>query len=174
MRRNAAISFIACSTLAGIAAAPWLVALISLAAAATAAWSLAYLTDLGWLLSFLAFFGILVLAPAVESRLGSPKPIIIRPLIESLAAQLLTLPLILYAFGQLSIVAPLANLLIGFITNLIGSFAALPWAGTTQYIPIPVMLGLYALVLVAILVITRANHTINLRRPRTSDALPKW
>ncbi|MGQ7346814.1 ComEC/Rec2 family competence protein, partial [Streptococcus suis] len=39
------------------------ITLILLAAAATAFVNPVYLTDLGWLLSFLAFFGILVLAP---------------------------------------------------------------------------------------------------------------
>lgn len=88
------------------------VTLIFIAAGTTAAYDPKYLTDLGWLLSFLAFFGILVLAPAVEARLGNPKSVLLKLFIESVAAQLLTIPLILYIFGQLSIVAPLTNLLI--------------------------------------------------------------
>ncbi len=86
--------------------------LILITAATTAIFNPGYLTDLGWLLSFLAFFGILVVAPAVEARLNHPKPILIRLFIESFTAQILTIPLILYFFGQLSIVAPLTNLLI--------------------------------------------------------------
>ncbi len=86
--------------------------LILIVAGATAAYNPAYLTDLGWLLSFLAFFGILVTAPAIETRLGHPKLIVVRLLIESSVAQILTLPLILYIFGNLSIVAPLTNLVI--------------------------------------------------------------
>jgi competence protein ComEC len=88
------------------------VALITITAGTTAAYDPKYLTDLGWLLSFLAFFGILVLAPAAEARLGHPKAVIIRLFIESFAAQILTLPLILYFFNQLSIVAPLTNLIV--------------------------------------------------------------
>jgi competence protein ComEC len=86
--------------------------LILITAAATAAWNPVYLTDLGWLLSYLAFFGILVLAPALEVRLGHPKLLIVRLLIESTAAQILTLPLIMYFFGQLSLVSPITNLII--------------------------------------------------------------
>jgi competence protein ComEC len=86
--------------------------LILITAGATAIYKPSYLTDLGWLLSYLAFFGILVLAPAVEARLGHPKPVLIRLFIESFTAQILTLPLILYFFSQLSIIAPLTNLVI--------------------------------------------------------------
>ncbi len=87
-------------------------ALIMIAAGVTAAWDPKYLTDLGWLLSFLAFFGILVLSPAIEARLGHPKLVIVRLFIESTAAHILTIPIILYFFGQLSVVAPLTNLIV--------------------------------------------------------------
>jgi competence protein ComEC len=88
------------------------VTLILIAAGATAAYDPKFLTDLGWLLSFLAFFGILVLAPAIEARLGHPKRVVARLFIESFAAQILTIPLILFFFSQLSIVSPITNLLI--------------------------------------------------------------
>lgn len=86
--------------------------LIMITAGLTAAVQPGYLTDLGWLLSFLAFFGILVVAPAVEARLHHPKSVMVRLFIESFVAHVLTLPLILFMFGQLSIVAPLSNLVI--------------------------------------------------------------
>jgi len=86
--------------------------LILLTAGVTAAADPGYLTDLGWLLSFLAFFGILVLAPAVEARLNHPKSVLVRLFIESFTAQILTIPLILYFFGQLSIISPITNLVI--------------------------------------------------------------
>lgn len=86
--------------------------LILVAAGATAVYDPKYLTDLGWLLSFLAFFGILVLAPVIEARLGHPRRVVARLFIESFSAQLLTIPLILFFFGQLSIVSPITNLLI--------------------------------------------------------------
>jgi len=167
--------------------------LILIVAGVTAAAEPKYLTDLGWLLSFLAFFGILVVAPAVEARLGHPKSIPVRLFIESFTAQVLTLPLILFMFGQLSIVAPLSNLVIlplvplamavsfvaglagmilpafagwlawpamlvlSFITAVIDQFAALPWAGRTDHITLPVMLVMYGVILAGTIAIKRAN-----------------
>jgi ComEC/Rec2-related protein len=86
--------------------------LITLTGAATAFFNPTYLTDLGWLLSFLAFFGILVLAPAIEARLGHPRLVVARLLIESVSAQILTVPLIMCFFSQLSIVSPITNFLV--------------------------------------------------------------
>jgi competence protein ComEC len=86
--------------------------LVLITAAATAAYSPRYLTDLGWLLSFLAFFGILVLAPAIEERLRLPSWTALRLFTESTAAHVMTVPLIMLMFGQLSVVAPLTNLVI--------------------------------------------------------------
>jgi competence protein ComEC len=86
--------------------------LIGLAAAGTAAVNPRLMIDLGWQLSFLAFFGILVLAPAIQARFIK-RPNTLNSLIcESLAAQLMTFPLIAFAFGRLSLVSPLANLLV--------------------------------------------------------------
>lgn len=69
--------------------------------------------DLGWYLSFLAFFGVLIVAPMLQSRFSKSEPKIISSvLVETLAAELMTLPLILTYFSQLSLVAPLANLLV--------------------------------------------------------------
>ncbi len=87
-------------------------ALVSLAAAGTALYNPGYLNDIGWLLSFLAFFGILVLAPAVMARFGEPRLAIGRMMIETMAAEVMTLPLIVGIFSQLSVVGLLANLVI--------------------------------------------------------------
>jgi len=67
--------------------------------------------DLGWWLSFLAFAGVLVLAPLISARFWQDKspPLLVQVAIETLAAQLFTLPLILFMFGQLSLVALIAN-----------------------------------------------------------------
>jgi len=74
--------------------------------------------DLGFQLSFLAVFGLIYLSPIIEEWLNKIKvkrwlPQIFYPyLIETLAAQTLTIPLILYTFGRISIIAPLANILV--------------------------------------------------------------
>lgn len=128
--------------------------IILLAAAATAVFKPAYLTDYSWLLSFLAFFGIMILAPGIEARLGSPKRLIIKLLIESSAAQLMTIPLLLYSFGELSLVAPLTNLielplvplamLTSFIAGLAGIFlpAFAGWLAWPAQLILEFMLGL--------------------------------
>lgn len=89
--------------------------LILLAAALTAGWSPAYLwSDIGWYLSFLAFYGVLVLAPLVISRWkqGRQPGLVGLLIVETLAAQLMTMPIIMYIFGQVSLVALPANILV--------------------------------------------------------------
>jgi competence protein ComEC len=89
--------------------------LISFAAALTAGWNPLYLWgDVGWYLSFLAFFGVLVIAPLVTRRLCRDKqPRFLQAiLIETVCAQIMTLPLILYIFQQISLISVVANLLI--------------------------------------------------------------
>ncbi|HVO86643.1 MAG TPA: ComEC/Rec2 family competence protein [Candidatus Binatia bacterium] len=68
--------------------------------------------DLGWYLSFLAFFGVLIVAPLITARLARPPKLLTSVLIETLCAELMTLPLIMMSFGQLSLIGLLANLLI--------------------------------------------------------------
>lgn len=69
--------------------------------------------DAGFALSFLAFFGLIELAPLLTKYV---KWLMVKPLImiasETFGAELATLPYLLGAFGQLSIYAFLANLVI--------------------------------------------------------------
>lgn len=70
--------------------------------------------DAGWLLSFTAFAGVLIVAPLLQSYFfGDKKPGVVRQILgETLSAQLLTMPIIMYMFGTVSFVALLANVLI--------------------------------------------------------------
>jgi competence protein ComEC len=88
--------------------------LISFAAAITGLWNPFYVWgDLSWYLSFLAFFGVLVIAPVIASRFFKKNPkLLTMVLLETLSAELMTLPLILMTFGQLSIIALVANVLV--------------------------------------------------------------
>lgn len=109
--------------------------LILLTAAGTALWNPLYIwSDIGWYLSFLAFFGILVVAPLARHRFFAkrkPGPFT-KLVIESLAAQIMTLPLILYIFNDSSYIVLLANVLVvsliplamlfSFIAGLAGAF----------------------------------------------------
>lgn len=90
------------------------VLLIAFAAAVTGLINPFYVWgDLGWYLSFLAFFGVLVIAPVIAARLikGQPK-MLTMVLIETLSAEVMTLPLIMMTFGKLSLVALLANVIV--------------------------------------------------------------
>jgi competence protein ComEC len=89
--------------------------IIFLTAAITAMWNPLYLwSDIGWYLSFLAFFGVLILSPILKARIyGDRHPKIMGELIiESFSAQIMTLPIILFIFGESSYVVLLANLLV--------------------------------------------------------------
>ncbi|MBI2285659.1 ComEC/Rec2 family competence protein [Candidatus Saccharibacteria bacterium] len=69
--------------------------------------------DLGWYLSFLAFFGVLMIAPMVAQRLFRQRPKLLGMVIlETLAAEVMTLPLIMMSFNQLSLVGLVANALV--------------------------------------------------------------
>lgn len=70
--------------------------------------------DIGWYLSFLAFFGVLIMAPLLIRwlfRKREPRGLTLI-LFETLAAYIMTLPLIMFIFGKISAVALLANLLV--------------------------------------------------------------
>lgn len=89
--------------------------LLLVAAAATVIANPIYLWgSVSWYLSFLAFFGVLVLAPLITKRIyGSKEPKVITGiLIESACATVLVLPYILYIFGEMSLVSLPANLLV--------------------------------------------------------------
>lgn len=70
--------------------------------------------NVGWMLSFAAFAGVMIVAPILSAYLfGREKlPFVAQLFIETTSAQLVTLPIIIAVFGQLSVVALLANLLI--------------------------------------------------------------
>jgi len=89
--------------------------LLSIAAALTAGWNPLYLwADIGWYLSFLAFYGVLIIAPLLGRRLFGAKKLqpLTMMLLESVSAQLMVAPLIMYIFGQVSVIGIVANLLV--------------------------------------------------------------
>lgn len=91
------------------------VLLLLIAAALTAGINPLYIwSNIGWYLSFTAFFGVLVLAPLVQSRLKKSLQdnLLVSVLLETTAAQLCTLPILLFIFGRLSVVSIVANLLV--------------------------------------------------------------
>lgn len=98
------------------------VVLISVTAAITAVYNPQYTWgDLGWYLSFTSFIGVLILAPLFEHYFfGDKQRSFWREIgVVTIAAQLLTLPITIAAFGYFSIYAVLANLLVVPIVPLI-------------------------------------------------------
>ncbi|MBI5037777.1 MAG: ComEC/Rec2 family competence protein [Candidatus Kerfeldbacteria bacterium] len=90
------------------------------------------LYDIGFQLSFLATFGLVYLSPLIERWLRwVPDLFALRSsLSATLSAIVMTLPIIVYYFGTVSLIAPLVNVLIlpfipiamgfGFVTGLLG------------------------------------------------------
>ncbi len=89
------------------------VLLIMFTAALTALWNPLYIwSDIGWYLSFLAFFGILIMSPLLFKRFKRQWGMVGQMVLETLSAQVMTLPLILYIFGTSSYVALITNVLV--------------------------------------------------------------
>jgi competence protein ComEC len=70
--------------------------------------------NVGWMLSFAAFGGVMLVAPIFTAYFfGKDKvPFVAQLFIETLSAQLVTLPIIAAVFGTVSIISLLANILI--------------------------------------------------------------
>ena len=92
--------------------APWRI--ILLVAAFTLMLNPLFLTKLGWLLSFASYAGIMMLGPGITKFFyGEKKPgFVASVVLTTVAATLMTLPITLYYFGQVSIISLLANLII--------------------------------------------------------------
>jgi len=71
-------------------------------------------SDVGFQLSFMATLSIIYLKPILDKKIANwPNPFKIKDILTmTLAAQLGTLPLLIFHFGRLSLISPLANLLI--------------------------------------------------------------
>ena len=108
-----------------------------------------YLFDLGWQLSFLSFFALMVLAPRLSAALYPRRPnsrslpplwhapfVLTEMLITSCATLICVAPVLFYNFGYLSLASLIANLLISptlplvmlltFLTGLFPFLAPLP------------------------------------------------
>ncbi len=117
--------------------APW--RLILTIAAITLLINPMYIIDLGWLLSFASYAGIMILgARLTKFFYGQKKPkFIASTLLTTLSATMMTLPITLYYFGQISLISIIANLLIlptlslaMGLTFLTGLLADLPFLNT--------------------------------------------
>jgi competence protein ComEC len=88
------------------ASALCLAALVMLIAAPSVLW------DVGFQLSALATAGLILYGAAIEARLAGWPSWLREPIALTMAAQLTTLPVVVGSFGRLSLVAPLANVVV--------------------------------------------------------------
>jgi ComEC/Rec2-related protein len=164
---GASASIVRAAVVSGLALAAWYygrpvrpMVLIVLAAALTAYATPVYIwSDIGWWLSMLAFFGILVVAPTVLHRLFPKKqpPLLASMAVETLAAEAMTIPLVMFIFGQVSLVGLLANMLVAlfipiamllsFIAGLAGMLVPLAagWAALPAQLLLTYMLDVTVL-----------------------------
>lgn len=84
-------------------------------------------SDLGWYLSFLAFAGVLIVAPLLSKAVfkGRDAPALLQIVVETISAQIMTLPLILAIFGQLPVLSVLSNALVAPVIPLAMVFTAI-------------------------------------------------
>ncbi|MBQ6375566.1 ComEC/Rec2 family competence protein [Candidatus Saccharibacteria bacterium] len=92
--------------------APWRI--ILLVAAGTLLISPMFVIDLGWLLSFASFTGIMILGPKFTHFFYGSRPpgFIGSTILTTVAATIMTLPIVIYYYGQISLISVVANLLI--------------------------------------------------------------
>ena len=114
--------------------APW--RLILLAAFITLVLDPPSCLNLGWQLSFASFAGILVLAPRLQTLFyGGKRPSwLASSLITSFATLLLCAPLLIYTFGNLSLLSIVANLVIPPTLPAIMLLVLL--TGVTSFLPL--------------------------------------
>ena len=101
--------------------------------------------DIGWMLSFSSFIGVIIFAPLVHAYFwGVRKPKAVRQVvIETLSAQVVTLPIILFVFGAFSPLALPANVLIVpliplvMLLSFIGGISGLIYAPLAWLIALP-------------------------------------
>lgn len=87
-----------------------------------------YLTNISFQLSFLATFGILYIEPLIRNLLAKLPEILKTDLSVTISAQLITIPISLYHFGTISLIAPVSNFLLAWIIPpimFLGAFSTL-------------------------------------------------
>ncbi len=112
--------------------------------------------DVGFQLSFLATLGIVYLKPIIDKRIENwPNSFKLKDILTmTLAAQCSTLPVLIFHFGRLSLISPLANILIVpllpviMIGGIVLSLSGCIWIGFAQIIAWLIYLVLNYLILV--------------------------
>jgi competence protein ComEC len=123
--------------------------LLALAAAITAWANPFYIwSDLSWYLSFLAFFGVMVVSPLVQARWPGRwhQSLVGGVALESVCAEAMSLPFVLYIFGQMSLIGLPANVLVvtlvplAMLLGLIAGLAGMLAGAIAGWLAYPAML----------------------------------
>lgn len=103
--------------------------------------------DIGWQLSFAAFGGVMIVSPLTQRYLfGDKKPSFVgQTLSETISAQITTAPVLIMAFGQISNVAILSNLMVlplvplAMLLTFIAGVGGLILPGFAKFIGLPAL-----------------------------------
>lgn len=101
--------------------------------------------DLGWYLSFLAFGGVMLGAPLLQKRLFGNRtpPQLVQIIIETLCAELATIPLVLWIFGGMSVIGLVANVVVtplvplAMLATFVAGVATVAWPGFGAWLALP-------------------------------------
>lgn len=150
--------------------------LLPFAAGITVAWQPSYVWgDLGWQLSFSAFAAVMIVAPLLQRFFfGDKEPGTLRQILgETVAAHIVTIPIIVVAFGVLSNVAIPANLL---IVPLVPLAMLLTFISGIVALTIPVIAELVALPATWLLtyMTETAMYLAGLPWSQTEFVMPWW
>lgn len=100
--------------------------------------------DVGFQLSCAATAGLVLLAPSIQSRLARLPAWLAEALAVTLAAQLAVLPIVIGTFGQMSFVAPLANVILAPLVPGAIEWSAVSLLAGLAFEPLGQMIGLVA------------------------------
>lgn len=109
--------------------------------------------DIGWYLSFLAFAGVLIIAPLIGEGLRRAThqetlPSFVQVILETISAQVMTLPLILMIFGSLPVLALLSNALVAEVIPLAMLLTFTAGMVGFIWIPIATVVGVMASIII--------------------------
>jgi competence protein ComEC len=115
--------------------------------------------DLGWQLSFAAFAGVMILAPLMQRYFfGDVKPGIVRQIMgETISATIVTAPILISAFGQISNISLVANLLVLPLVPLAMLLTFIAGLGSIIFAPLAMLIGLPATWLLGYMVAVAKN-----------------
>lgn len=94
--------------------------------------------DASWYLSFLAFYGVLMVSPLLQNRLPEvfERSVLLGVALESICAEIMSMPYIVFTFGQMSFVGLIANVLVVALIPLAMLLSFIAGLGGTFLLPV--------------------------------------